>query len=311
MSDYSKTTNFTAKDALADSDPLKIIKGSYFDTEFDAIAVASATKYDSGDLASQAEAEALSSGTKLITPERLNDVLADNASMLQDIQALTDPGADQLLGWDESANAVIGFTLGAGLAFSTTTLNLADAVAGAGLAISSSVLSVNADQGVKIEADTVRLVDVATAAGQPVAVTNGTFSFTGASIAELTVSNMNQANDGFLVFDANVVKRMQYDECGVKVLTVSGATDTIGQSDMNTFIEYTDAAGGVVVTLNTSTGDVGNFIIIKQTGGSQVSIAGTATLESAGSLVATRTTNSVICLVQIAAGVWALYGDLA
>ena len=47
MSDYTKTTDFTAKDALSTGDPLKLIKGSYFDTEFDAIVTAIASKEDS------------------------------------------------------------------------------------------------------------------------------------------------------------------------------------------------------------------------------------------------------------------------
>ena len=46
MSDYTKTTNFGAKDTLPSGDTNKIIRGSEFDTEFDAIAVASATKSD-------------------------------------------------------------------------------------------------------------------------------------------------------------------------------------------------------------------------------------------------------------------------
>ena len=44
MSDYSKTTNFTAKDALTPGDPNKIIKGSLFDTEYDNLASVSSTK---------------------------------------------------------------------------------------------------------------------------------------------------------------------------------------------------------------------------------------------------------------------------
>ena len=46
MSDYTKTTNFGAKDTLPSGDTNKIIRGSEFDTEFDAIATASATKSD-------------------------------------------------------------------------------------------------------------------------------------------------------------------------------------------------------------------------------------------------------------------------
>ena len=44
MSNYTKTTNFTAKDSLPSGDSGKIIRGSEFDTEFDAIATSSATK---------------------------------------------------------------------------------------------------------------------------------------------------------------------------------------------------------------------------------------------------------------------------
>lgn len=44
MSNYTKTTNFTAKDALSTGDPNKVIKGSEHDTEFDNIETASATK---------------------------------------------------------------------------------------------------------------------------------------------------------------------------------------------------------------------------------------------------------------------------
>ena len=46
MSNYTKTTNFTAKDTLPSGDSGKIIRGSEFDTEFDAIETASATKAD-------------------------------------------------------------------------------------------------------------------------------------------------------------------------------------------------------------------------------------------------------------------------
>lgn len=44
MTDYTKTTNFTAKDSLPVGDPQKKVKGSEFDTEFNAIATAVATK---------------------------------------------------------------------------------------------------------------------------------------------------------------------------------------------------------------------------------------------------------------------------
>ena len=48
MSNYTKTTNFAAKDALVSGNPAKVVKGTELDTEFNNIATAVATKSDSG-----------------------------------------------------------------------------------------------------------------------------------------------------------------------------------------------------------------------------------------------------------------------
>lgn len=50
MSDYIKTTNFSAKDSLPSGNPSKIVYGAEIDTEFDNIETAIATKYDSSTL---------------------------------------------------------------------------------------------------------------------------------------------------------------------------------------------------------------------------------------------------------------------
>ena len=44
MTDYTKTTDFAAKDSLPSGDSGKIIKGTEFETEFDNISTAIATK---------------------------------------------------------------------------------------------------------------------------------------------------------------------------------------------------------------------------------------------------------------------------
>jgi hypothetical protein len=77
MSDYSKLTDFTNKDSLATTDPLKIILGAEWDDEFDAIQTAVATKYDSADLASEAQAQAGTSNAVLMTPLRAADYWID------------------------------------------------------------------------------------------------------------------------------------------------------------------------------------------------------------------------------------------
>ena len=47
MSNYSKSTNFASKDSLASGNPLKVIKGTEIDDEFESIETAVGTKADS------------------------------------------------------------------------------------------------------------------------------------------------------------------------------------------------------------------------------------------------------------------------
>lgn len=46
MSNYTKSTNFAAKDSLLHGNPAKVVKGTEIDTEFNNIATAVASKMD-------------------------------------------------------------------------------------------------------------------------------------------------------------------------------------------------------------------------------------------------------------------------
>jgi uncharacterized protein YaaW (UPF0174 family) len=470
MSDYTKTTNFTAKDALSSGDPGKLIKGSDFDTEFDALATAVTSKYDSDDIASQAQAEAGALNTVVMTPLRTEQWsatwAAENAGIVGDLQALADPAAHVLLGFDNTSNTGKAFANatngGIALAAGTVALNLNDlttdtsisagefvavytdgskkitfanfegaltisnltgydankfvdhtavsVIAGTGLTgggtiasdrtlnviggngitanaddialnlnelgtetsiaagdfiamvditdsgsqkitfanleaaitaanligydaneqvdhtavsmtagngltagsggtiASTRTFAVGAGSGITVNTNDVALTNVTAGAAQPVAITSGTFTFDLSSITELTIPNVTQSGDGYVMSNAGTIKVMPYDQSGIKVATVSGTTDLLAAADMNTFIEYTNASP-VAVTLNTGVGTVGNCVIIKQTGAGQVTVSGTATLE-ASVAAKTRTTDSVISLVCIAANTWAVYGDM-
>lgn len=80
MTDYSKATNFAAKDALLTGNPSKTILGTEINTEYDAIAVAVATKYDSTDLADQSTAETGTDNATIMTPLRVKQHIAANPS---------------------------------------------------------------------------------------------------------------------------------------------------------------------------------------------------------------------------------------
>ena len=49
MSNYIKSTNFTAKDSLPTGNANKVVRGSEIDTELSAVAVAVSTKADSAN----------------------------------------------------------------------------------------------------------------------------------------------------------------------------------------------------------------------------------------------------------------------
>ena len=72
MSNYTKSTNFATKDNLSSGDPLKIVKGTEIDTEFNNIATAIATK---ADLASPTftGTPSLPSGTTGVTQSSSDD----------------------------------------------------------------------------------------------------------------------------------------------------------------------------------------------------------------------------------------------
>ncbi len=63
MSNYTKTVNFAAKDALTTGDANKVVKGTEIDTEFNNIATAIATKADSSAGGGTVTSVALSGGT--------------------------------------------------------------------------------------------------------------------------------------------------------------------------------------------------------------------------------------------------------
>ena len=94
MSNYTKSTNFATKDALASGNPLKIVKGTEIDTEFNNIATAISTK---ADLASPTftGTPSLPTGTTGVTQSFGNNTtaLATTAFVQAALQALHPVGS--------------------------------------------------------------------------------------------------------------------------------------------------------------------------------------------------------------------------
>lgn len=111
MSDYTQITFFAPKDALPSGNPSKLIKGVEVDPELSAIAAAIASKYDGTDVASTAEAAALSNDSKLITPSKLGYALTNASHGLAFSARTVSAGGALTGGGDLTANRTISLDI--------------------------------------------------------------------------------------------------------------------------------------------------------------------------------------------------------
>lgn len=267
MSDYTQSIDFSAKDALPSGTAAKAAKGADLDTELALISTAIASKVDESregqangicnldasslvavaflppgtssaagilELALDAETITGTDTARAITPANLKAVLDQNAGIVTDFLGFTDTGTDRLYGWDETTNEAIQFTLGDGLTFSGTTVNLADAVAGAGLAIASSVLSVGVTNGLQISGDSVGITNQAATASVPVSISSGTLGFALGATTQTDITLLDVNQDSVLVSDNGTLKLMPLDAGNVQVQTFT-VDDELDATHTGTF----------------------------------------------------------------------------
>jgi hypothetical protein len=105
MSDYTKSTNFASKDNLSSGNPLKIVKGTEIDTEFNNISTAIATKQDydadlttwagktapSGTVLGTSDTQTLTNKTIAYADNTLTDVVGVTATQTLTNKTLTNP----------------------------------------------------------------------------------------------------------------------------------------------------------------------------------------------------------------------------
>ena len=125
MSNYTKTTNFAAKDSLPSGNAAKIVKGTEIDTEFNNIETASATKADSNNstLTGTTAFETLSDGSISITAFVDEDNMAsDSATLLPTQQSVKAYVDSQVTAQDLDFQADTGGALSIDLDSETLTL---------------------------------------------------------------------------------------------------------------------------------------------------------------------------------------------
>ena len=272
MSDYARAnsggaTHFTDKDGLSTGDPNKVIVGAEHDAEFEAIKTAANSKFDTTNVASTAQAEAGTSNAVLMSPIKTEEWsavwAAENGGMIANIQALADPGADVLLGWDESANDVIGFTLGAGIlhtgtalsidhdaatnfvadehiAHSGVTITAGTGLTGGGTIAATRTLNVIGGDGITANANDIALTAAAASTTNPVDISSGVVSLDLTALTNIEGSAL-AGTDEFLVDDGGVSKSVQVQAMGFRVQLGQGS-QTLAATDMNSIMEFNGTA---------------------------------------------------------------------
>lgn len=342
MSDYILQATWSTKDALATGEALKAISGTELGIEFDAIATAITSKYDSTDIASQAEAEAESSNSVLITPSRVGMWADANAGIVGDLHALADPAADVLLGWDDSANAAIGFTLGEGIAssgtairvllseFSTVAIAAADtipfydvsgAVNGkttvtafeAGLELANMV---GWDANDNIDHTAVSVSTTAPLFGGGTIAATRTHTFDISGLTSMTAANIVGA-DIFLIDDGagGTNKKIAWQDLGVPqtndTTTTPLSTPTLAMAN-RWFNCNNVAAISAIIPANASVAyPVGTSFAFHQRGAGQITVS--VTTDTLRAPLGAKTTNqySTIFATKIAATEWTITGQAA
>ena len=308
MTDYTRqlsggSTHFGDKDELSSGDPEKVIVGTQFDTEFNAIVTHSATKYDVTDLASAAQAADGLLNTVLMTPLRTENWAdtwkAENAGIIGDLHALADPGADSVLAWNDTTNAGVALTMSAAFEIDTGAFELADAVAGDGIDIAAQVLS---------------LTDITAGANQPISLSGTTWDFDITALDTVEGNAVDDA-DAFIVDVGGVTKELRFQDWGVTRVQDTTATplstpvltmaNKIFDCDFATAITATIPANATVAF------PIGTIIGFTQMGAGTVTVAVTTdTLISPGGLTDTRVQYSTIFARKTDTTTWVLSGDL-
>jgi hypothetical protein len=341
MTDYTVQANWGQKNTLAAGSTLKAISATELGTEFDTIATAILSKYDSTDrnvadglcpldssvevplanLKSSTETAAgiierattsetvTGTATDLaVTPAGVEAVLAQNAAILQDISHLTDPGADRILFWDESDNACEFLTVGNGLDITTNTLSLPSSVAGNGLGYTTGVLSVNAGDGIEITGDAVTLE--AAVAGVGLAYSSGVLSLDGSELTEFSGDQVDASQDHVLGLDNGSDVRIPIDALLAPQVTAdTSGGRVLAAGDHTTVITVSDI-GSQTITLPNSLQSGFWCTIIKTGASGTLTFSAAGTLNTANSLTKCNQQYGAVTCFHAGSNVWYAWGAL-
>lgn len=127
------------------------------------------------------------------------------------------------------------------------------------------------------------------------------------STLQTMLGSQLEPDDKYLVEDDGEFKGILHREAGIPITIETSTYRLLTSNDMNTTIRSSSELATSVV-LNIGVGVAGAFLLIVQSGGGQVTVSGTATINAAKGLK-TRDQHSVIGLLCLATDTWVVYGD--
>ena len=272
---------------------------------------ATATALGAVELATTAETITGTDTSRAVTPADVQAVLDQNAGMLTDISGLSDPGADTFLGWDDSAGAIINFTLGTGLATTTTSLglshlgieDLSDAGADSFMiwddsAGATAFAALASESGLAISATPDLAIDIS-------ALSN---SLTGATVAGADLLLIDDGAGG-------TNKKIALQDFGIPI-TNDATTTPMSSADLtyaNRWYSCSNASAiSFVIPANASVAyPIGTVFYVYQAGAGQVTVSVTSDTLHAPNGDATAAQYSVLTVTKVAATEWVVTGDVA
>lgn len=279
MSNYTKATDFAAKDTLITGNPDKVVQGTEIDDEFNSIATAVNSKADDG--------VTFTAGTGLTGG---GDISANRTVALDTTNTRN------------TDHASVSVTAGDGLTGGGTLEATRDLAVGAGTGVSVAADAVGLDttheRNVDHSAVSITAGDGLTGGGtlestRNVAVGEGTGITVNADDIELDTT---YTDDRYLSrnADSNVV---------------TGTTDALASTDEGTDIVYTSATA-VTVTLP-GTLAVGFQCTVTQAGAGTVTFTSSDTLNGGSADIEINSQWSGATLHQYSEGLWAIIGDVS
>lgn len=284
MSNYVKTTNFASKDTLASGNPLKTIKGTEFDVEFNNLATASATKANTAaptftGVPAAPTATAGNNTTQLATTAFVTTAVA---GVDHGVYLLKTGGA--MTGAITTNSTFDGVDVGTRDAVLTATTTTADAaLPKAGGALTGAVTTNSTFDGVDIATRDAVLTSTTNTANTANTTASAALPKAGGAMTGAITTNSTFDGVDIAVRDAVLSSTTVTADAAQVPPTITGANVTAVNASYHIV-----SAGGITITLPASP-SAGNYVTIKD--GTGVAADTTFAVARNGSNIASSATD--------------------